>query len=245
MPLPETTLSGMLVDDLSRAQASTFLKQYVHRTAIIYKEADSRSFKDDDVHEAYKAYHYGQTRFTLHQSMFLKLAEDCGLEWEIDRCPQNGFPSAVVKVGRFFFTDHYGATPQEITCLNASLMRKQSAEINVSYIQGSLFEPAFDETKLLKAQSIYANIIHGCRGMGGDFALYGFARIAIPSVTKAESKKDVEKQLRFVEQYDLNDVLASVVERERQGIVAQPVIDVAIPKIKVSKLTNQGGNQKQ
>lgn len=243
MPLQETTLSGMLVDDLSRAKASTFLRQYVQRTGIIYRESESRSFKDDDVHEAYKSYYYGQTRFTLHQSMFLRLAEDCGLEWEVDHCPQNGFPSAVVKVGRFFFTDHYGATPQEITCLNASLMRKQSAAVNVSLTQPSLFEPAFDESKLLKAESIYANFIHGCRGVGSAFALYGFARIAIPSVTNADSRKEAERQLRFVEHYNLYDVLASVVERENQSQVTRPVADLAIPKIKVSKERKQGGNE--
>jgi hypothetical protein len=231
----QSTLLSMLVDDLSSAKASTFLRQYIERTAIIYKEAESRSFRDPAVHDAYKPYQYGQTRFTLHQSMFLKLAEDCGLESEIDRCPQNGFPSAVVKIGRFFFTDHYGVTPQEITCLNSSLMRRQNAEINGSLIQGSLFDPAFDDAKLRKADSIYSNFIHGCRGAGSDFALYGFARIAIPCVSKATNAKEAEETLRFVENHNLYDVLASVVEKENQTKAAQPIIDIAIPRIKVSK----------
>ena len=235
MQSAESTLFSMLVEDLSLAHASTFLKQYARRTAIIYKEAESRSFKDDDIHEAYKSYHYGQTRFTLHQSMFLKVAEECGIEWDIDRCPQNGFPSAVVKVGRFFFTDHYGATPQEITCLNASLMRKQSSLVNNSLIQLKLFEPAFDESKLRNAESIYANFIHGCRGVGNDFNLYGFLRIAIPCVSKAESTKDAERTLRFVENHNLHDVIAKVVEQEGQTKKAQPTIDLAVPKIKASK----------
>src|SRR5687768_6870085 len=125
MAEPNSTLFNMLVEDLN----SSFLRQYAQRTNIIYKEAESRSHKDAAVHEAFKAYHYGQTRFTLHQSMFLKLAEDCGVAWHIDYCPQNGFPSAVVQMGRFFFTDHYGATSHEVTCLNASLMRKQNAAV--------------------------------------------------------------------------------------------------------------------
>ena len=163
MDASNSTLFNMLVEDLN----SPFLRQYAQRTNIIYKEAESRSFKDDAVHEAYKPYHYGQTRFTLHQSMFLKLAEDCGVSWHIEKCPQNGFPSAVIQMGRFFFTDHYGATPQEVTCLNASLMRKQNAAVNLSMVQGSLFEPAFDEAKLSKRQSAFTlNIIHGCRGYG-------------------------------------------------------------------------------
>jgi hypothetical protein len=231
----QSTLLGMLVDDLSHAKASTFLRQYIERTSIVYKVAESHSFRDPDVHDAYKAYQYGQARFTLHQSMFLKLAEDCGLESGIDRCPQNGFPSAVIRIGRFFFTDHYGATPHEITCLNSSLMRKQSAEVNGSLIQGSLFEPAFNDAKLREADNIYSNFIHGCRGAGSDFALYGFARIAIPCVSKAKNVKEAEKTLRFVENHNLYDVLAAVVERENQNKTAQPMVDIAIPKLKVSK----------
>jgi hypothetical protein len=167
--------------------------------------------------------------------MFLKLAEDCGITWDIEKCPQNGFPSAVVQMGRFYFTDHYGATPEEITCLNASLMRKQNAAINLDMIQPSLFAPAFDDAKLRKADRIYANFIHGCRAIGSDFALYGFLRIAVPCVTNKSDRKDIEQNVILVENHNLYDVLAAVVERENKNKAAEPVVDLAIPKLKVSK----------
>lgn len=231
MAEPNSTLFNMLVEDLN----SSFLRQYAHRSNIIYKEAERRSHKDADVHEAFKAYHFGQTRFTLHQSMFLKLAEDCGVTWDIEYCPQNGFPSAVVQMGRFFFTDHYGATSHEVTCLNASLMRKQNAAINLSIIQPNLFEPAFDEKKLRAADRIYANFIHGCRGVASDFALYGFMRIAVPCLTKDGEDKVSESNVVLVENHNLYDVLAAVVERENRSKAAEPMVDLAVPKLKVKK----------
>ena len=231
MAAPNSTLFNMLAEDLN----SSFLKQYAQRTNIIYKEAERRSFKDEAVHDAFKSYAYGQTRFTLHQSMFLKLADDCGVAWDIEYCPQNGLPSAVVKMGRFFFTDHYGSNSHEVTCLNASLMRKQNAAVNHSMLQGSLFEPAFDNTKLLKADRIYANFIHGCRSVGSDFALYGFMRVAVPCVTNSGEGKISEKNVVLVENHNLYDVLAAVEERENQNRAVEPTVNVAVPKLKVKK----------
>lgn len=230
--MADSTLFNMLVEDLSDAHASKFLRQYAERTNIIYREAESRSYGDEAVHEAFKPYHCGQTRFTLHQSMFLKLAADCNIDWSIDRSPYNGFPTAVVKLGRFFFTDHYGLSSHEITCLSPSLMRQQASEVNLSLVQGSFFEPLFDDRKLRKAESIYANFIHGCRGHGSDFSVYGFMRIAFPCATKALSSQDIHKSLQFVESHSLYDVLASVVQKEAGVKTAQPAISVAVPKLK-------------
>jgi hypothetical protein len=221
----------MLVDDLGKTRASKFLKQYAERTAIIYKEAESRSFGDDAVHEAYKSYHCGQTRFTLHQSMFLKLADDCGIEWDVARSPFNGFPSAVVRIGRFFFTDHYSPNSDEITCLNPSLMRQQSAAVNLTLTQGSLFERSFDDDKLVTADNVYANFIHGCRGYGSDFALYGFIRIAFPCAANPQNAADAQRMLRFVEAHTLADVMAAVIAKETEA-TARPSVKMATPKLK-------------
>ena len=226
-----STLFTMLVEDVCEAKASKFLKQYPERTAIIYKEAESRSFGDDAVHEDYKPYHCGQTRFTLHQSMFLKLAADCGVEWYVERSPYNGFPSAVVKIGRFYFTDHYSIKPGEVTCLNPSLMRQQNAALNLTYSQHSLFDQPFDDRKLRKAESIYANFIHSCRGHGSDFALYGMIRIAFPCAARPETVSDAQRMLQFVEDYKLTDVLAAVIKKESESVI-RPLVKVATPKLK-------------
>jgi hypothetical protein len=229
----ESTLFNMVVEDLAEARASRFLRRYAQRTNIIYKESESRSFGDEAVHKAYQPYHYGQTRFTLHQSMFLNLAAECGIEWNIARCPQNGFPTAVVKVGRFYFTDHYGSSPHEITCINPSLMRQQASAVNLTLTQGSLFEAPFDDKKLRKAENVYGNFIHGCRGMGSTFSDYGWMRIAFPCATSAISTEEAQRSLRFVENHDLYDVLKSVVEQEnRHAKLVRPKISVATPKLK-------------
>ncbi len=228
----ESMLYRMVVDDISQVRASRFLRGYLERSDIIYKVADSLSFGDDAVHEAYAPYHNGQVRFTLHQSMFIKLAEDCKLKWEISRCPQNGFPSAVVRIGRFYFTDHYGTGSHDITCLNPSLMRSQNAEVNLRLTQGSLFEGPFDDRKLRGADNIYGNFIHGCRGTGKDFAVYGFARLAFPCATNAKTAEEAQSKLRFVETHNLYDVLESVVARENQDRSSQRSVRIVVPKIK-------------
>jgi hypothetical protein len=230
----DSTLLSMLVEDLSQAQASKFLKQYAERTNITYREAEAASFGDNSIHEVYKAYHCGHVRFALHQSMFLKLAADCGLDGSISKCPQNGFPSAVVKIGRFYFTDHYSTSSHEIACLSPSLMRQQNAAVNLSLTQGFLFEPSFDDRKLLVADSIYANFIHGCRGHGNDFSIYGFMRIAIPCAVNPANSEDAQRMLRFVESHNLYKVLAAVVEKEEKP-KAVPAIKVATPKLKKLK----------
>ena len=136
MPPKETILFNMLVEDLG----SRFLKQFAERTSIIYKEAESRSYRDDAIHDAFKAYHCGHTRFALHQSMFLRLAQECGMKAEIKKCPENGFPIAIVSAGRFFFTDHYATTPDEVSLLDPSLVRQQNASVNLELVQNSLFK---------------------------------------------------------------------------------------------------------
>jgi hypothetical protein len=230
MPPKETTLFRMLVEDLG----SRFLKQFAERTSIIYKEAESRSFQDDAVHESFKAYHCGHTRFALHQSMFLRLAQECGMKTEIRKCPENGFPIAIVSAGRFFFTDHYATSPDELSLLDPSLMRQQNAGVNLELVQNSLFKPAFDEKKLRKAEqeSVYANLIHGCRGVGSDFLLYGFLRIAFPCVKSSVTSDDAQLDLTFVENHNLNDVLAKVLEKESAGALSVASVSVAVPKIK-------------
>src|SRR5690242_1949652 len=96
----ESTLYEMLVEDLSEVKASRFLKGYAERSDIIYKEAHTAS-REGSVHKDYAPYFEGQLLFYLHQGMFITLAADCRLECRIVRCQQNGFPSAVLKVGRF------------------------------------------------------------------------------------------------------------------------------------------------
>ena len=89
MAARKSTLFNMLVEDL----ASRFLQEFYERSGVIYREAESRSYRDDGIHEALQSYHCGQTRFALHQSMFLRLASECGMKSEIYKCPENGFPT--------------------------------------------------------------------------------------------------------------------------------------------------------
>lgn len=227
----KSTLYEMLVEDLSEARASRFLKGFAQRSDIVYKEAEITA-SDDAVIKDYVPYFNGQVLFYLHQSMFLKLAADCNLDHGIRKCEQNGFPSAVVKIGRFHFTDHHGETSNEVNCLNPSLMRAQNSLINLGLLQGNLFERPFDGNKLRGADDIYGNFVHGCRGTGSTFATYGFMRIAFPSVTNVSTAEEAQKKLRYVEKYDLYDVLEDVLSRETQNpSVAQPRVRVA-PKIK-------------
>jgi hypothetical protein len=154
------------------------------------------------------------------------------LESGIVKCEQNGFPSAVVKIGRFHFTDHHGFNSSEVNCLNPSLMRAQNSLINLSLTQGNLFEKPFDGKKLRGADDIYGNFIHGCRGPGTTFANYGFMRIAFPCAANVRTSEEAQKKLRYVEKYDLYEVLESVVEKENQKrSIAKPQLRV-VPKIK-------------
>jgi hypothetical protein len=113
-------------------------------------------------------------------------------------------------------------------------MRQQASAVNLTLTQGSLFEPSFDDRKLRKAESIYGNLIHGCRGTGSTFSDYGFLRMAFPCATSASNAEDAERNLRFIENHDLYDVLKSVTELENQHTRAaqKRQISVATPKLK-------------
>jgi hypothetical protein len=227
----ESTLYEMLVEDLSEVKASRFLKGYGERSAIIYNEAETAA-KDEAIYKDFEPYYRGQMLFFLHQTMFVRLAADCKLDWKIVHCKQNNFPIPVVKIGRFHFTDHHGTAFNEIACLNPSMIRSQNSLVNLSLIQRSLFDPPFDPNKLRKADDIYGNFIHGCRGGGSAFAAYGFMRIAFPCVADVKNAEDAQKRLRYVESYDLYRLLDSVLTRENQNrSVVQPSVRVA-PKIK-------------
>ncbi len=229
----ESTLYDMLVEDVVEAKSgSRFLKGYGERSAVMYNEAYV-SARDGSVHEDFAPYYEGQLLFYIHQTMFLKLAGDCGLESWIERCEQNGFPSAVVKIGRFHFTNHHGASPYEVKCLSPSLMRAQNSNVNMSLLQGNLFEPPFDNNKLRKANDIYGNFIHGCRGTGNTFSTDGFMQIAFPCAADVENTEDALKKLRYVERYSLYGVINTVTARENERRrVALPKLRVITAKIK-------------
>lgn len=226
----ESTLYQMLVEDLVETKASRYLKGYAQRSDIIYKEADAAS-KEKSIRPEYAPYFNGQILFYLHQTMVLKLADDCKLESRIQKCEQNGFPNAVVKIGRFHFTSHHGSSNYEVACLSPSLMRAQNSRMNLSLIQPNLFDRPFDPNKLREANNIYGNFIHGCRGPLGKFSEYGFVRIGFPCVTDAKNAEEAQKKLRYVEVYNLESVLESVMKRESEKREAQPKLRV-VPKIK-------------
>lgn len=229
----ESTIYQMLVEDLSAAKASRFLTGLAKRSDVIYKESDAASFGDPDIHPDYAPHLNGHVRFARHQSMFLKLAADCNLESRIVYCEQNGFPSAVVKIGRFHFTDHHVNNSHEVTCLNPSLMRFQHSAVNLSLVQRSLFELPFDENKLAEATYVYGNFLHGCRGTGKTFSTDGFVHIAFPCAVDVTNTEEARAKLRYIERYDLSGVLESVVARENaKRSIAKPTIRVVVPKIK-------------
>ena len=227
MAAHQTILQKMLSDDLS----SVFLKEYARRLPTVYLEAESRTIKDDNVDEALKPYLFWQTRYTMVQSLFISVARECGIEAEVTRCEANGFPILVVKEGRFTITTHHSSKSDEMAVLNSSLMRQQHASINHQLIQPTLFD-RFDDNKLLNADSIYANIIFGCRGNTSEWVKFGFLRIAVPYVKKVKNQKgDLIDRLHYAENCDYNDILAMVVDREQQE-KQRPVVKVVVPKVK-------------
>ena len=219
-----SVLQNMLSEDLD----SRFLKEFSRRMPVIYQESISRSLKDDAIDEALKPYYFGQTRYTLVQSLFLSVGRECGHQAGIVYCDTNGFPIPVVSIGRFNFTTHYGYDSNDMSVLNSSLIRKQHSQINDEYVQPTLFGCAFDEQKLLAAQNIYANVIFGCRVDGMDFANYGFLRIAVPYLKKVKGKD----KLFFAENNDYFVILQMVLEKEKMTQVQKPTVNVATPKLK-------------
>jgi hypothetical protein len=221
----------MVVEDFGNP---SFLRELSQRIPIIYNESVSRTYNEDLIDEAFHTYHFGQERYTLSQSLFLSVARESGLEARIQRCETNGFPIAVVSVGRFDFTLHHGQTRSEINCINTSLIRRQHSAINNELIQPSLFKtPTFADDKLSEAENIYANIIEGCGGNGVSFNEYGFLRIAFPCL----KIKNGKESFVFVENYDLYEVLRVLIENERRDEESKPLVDVAIPTIKKTKLS--------
>lgn len=226
----KSELFGMLVEDFGNPK---FLREFSQRMPIIYSESASRSTSDDLVSEPFKKYYFGHSRYILSQSVFVDIAEDSGIDYKINRCDSNGFPIALVSVGRFHFSLHYGNTPTEIACVKTSLIRKQHAAINNGLVQPSFFGDGadFNPTQLSQAKDIYANIIHGCRGKADSFDTNGFLRIAVPCL---KSNGKGSKKFIFVENVNLFDVLQVLIDRdnENQDQQAQPMPNTAMPKIR-------------
>lgn len=228
----KSELFEMLVEDFGNPQ---FLREFSQRMPIIYNESGSRSYSDELISEPFKKLYFGHSRYFLSQSVFLDVARETGVECKVAKCDSNGFPIVRVQVGRFYFTLHHGITPNEIMCAHTSLIRKQNTAINNEIIQPSLFNDGaeFDSEKLSQANNIYANIIHGCGGSGTAFGEYGYLRIAIPCLKKNANGSE---QFIFVENVDLFDVLQVLIENESVKEQAKPMVDVAIPKIKINKI---------
>jgi hypothetical protein len=197
----------------------------------IYQEALSRSISDDLVDEALKPYYFGQTRYTLAQSLFLSVGRECRHQTEVVHCEKNGFPIPVITIGRFSFTTHFAFNADEKMIINSSLVRKQHSIINEEYVQPKLFDVTFNEQKLRAARTIYANIVFGCRGGHSNFYTHGFLRIAVPYLKKSNGRE----QLLYAENLNYFDVLAKVLEKEQTSQQQKPMVNVAVPKLKITK----------
>lgn len=231
--MQKTVLVEMLVEDIS----SNFLKRFASRMLPTWNESASRSMTDDLVHPALKRYCFGQDRYHLIQSMFLKVGEESGYESKVVLCDMNNYPIPEVVIGRFAFSANYTFNPTEKYVLNSSQTRKQHSAINNQYMrrgQGNLFGDTFDETKILIAEKIQANILFGCGGNGLDYENNGFLRIAFPSV---EAKKDKNgndtNKVYFVENHKYSDILQLVSDKERNAQAKPKIADIAVPKLKI------------
>jgi hypothetical protein len=223
-----TILQTMLSDDFD----SRFLRELIRRLPGIYREAETRSVNDMDVHDSLKRYAFCQSRYVLAQSMFIKIGSDSGYDTKIHNCEANGFPIAIVKIGRFFFTLHHSSQADEDVVLGSSLIRQQCSVINYSLIQPGLFDQ-LDDSELVSAQRIYGNLIFGTRAGTTDFRQYGFLQIAVPFVKSVQNKKGVmTDRLFYAEKCDLNIILGMVVQREAASRKIQPQLKPAMPTIK-------------
>ncbi len=226
----KSTLVDMLAEDLE----SKFLKRFESRIPTAWNEAIGRSIEDASTNDALKRYAFGHSRYFLIQSLLLDVGTECGYDSRIEYCQQNNYPIPVVSMGRFIFTTHFAFNPTDKYVPNSSITRQQNSSINNEYLnrdQLRLFGPSFDDSKISSATEIRGNILFGCGGNGLDFLNHGFLRIAIPS-TEAANGKD-SKKVFLVENHNYRDILALVSEKERASKpIAQPVIDVALPKIK-------------
>jgi hypothetical protein len=220
----------MLSDRLS----SKFFMEFARRIPNVYQESKSRSLDDDDVDKALKPYYFGQTRYTLIQSLFLSVGRECGHDAKAEPCETNGFPIAVVIIDRFRFTVNHSDSADEGRVANASEIRKQHSAINDEYIQPrlpGLPGPRFDETKLLAAENIVVEIIYGCSAGASNFSTHGFLRIAIPYIKKVKDKDMVF----YAANYSYADVVQMVKEREKAEMDKKRTINVAVPKLKKSQ----------
>lgn len=223
----------MLVEDLE----TKFLKRIDSRMLAAWNESISRSITDDSIDDALKRYCFGHSKYFLVQSLFLRVGLECGYESKVVPCEQNNYPIPEVVIGRFVFTAHHSYNPFDKYVLNSSRTRKQHSNINNQYInrgQRSLFGDTFDETKILAAEKIQANILFGCGGNGLNYENNGFLRIAFPSVERVKNKKGNDtNKVWFVENHDLREILSLVSDKEKRNQAKPTIADVAIPKLKV------------
>lgn len=224
---PWVEILQMLSGDLG----SRFLMDFARRIPNVYKESKDRSIDDADVDVALKSYYFGQTRYTLIQSLFLSVGRDCGYDARAVPCEANGFPIATVSIGKFRFTVNHSDSDEEQRIAHASLIRKQNSAINDEYMKPrlpGLPAPKFDGKKLWAAKSVIAEIAYGCPTGISDFAAHGFLRIGIPAIKRVKDKDVVY----YAASYRYADVLQGVKDREKAEMDQKRIINVAVPKLK-------------
>lgn len=222
---------AQILQMISGAQGldSKFMMSFARRMPNVYRESKSRSIDDNDVHPALKSHYFGHTRYTLAQSLFLSVGHECGYHARAEKCESNGFPIAVVTVGKFRFTVNHSDSSEGQRVPHASIVRQQTTLLNDDYMQPrlpGLPAPQFDAEKLADAKVIVAEIIYGCPT--SDFAAHGFLRIGIPVIRKVKDK-DV---LFYAASYRYDDVLQRIKDREKAEMDQKRIINVAMPKLK-------------
>lgn len=220
-----------ILEMLSEGLGSRFMMDFARKIPNIYQESKSRSIDDDDVDMSLKSYYFGHTRYTLIQSLFLSVGRECGYDARAVPCESNGFPIAVVTIGRFRFTVNHGDSSDEQKVAHASLIRKQNSAINDEYMKPrlpGLPAPQFDAEKLWAATNIVAEIIYGCPTGVSDFSAHGFLRIAVPALRKVRDKEVVF----HAASYRYAEVLQTVRDREKAEMDRKRIINVAKPKLK-------------
>lgn len=137
----------MLVEDFDKPR---FLRSFSEHLPLMYEKAKNRSIDDPLTSKPSKQNSFGHNRHALTQSLFYESAIETETNARYERCKSNGYEYPIVTVGRFYFTLHYGLSPNKLTRRKPSLIRRQNSFINNELIQPKLFDKSnFDIKEFL------------------------------------------------------------------------------------------------
>jgi len=216
------TTNPNLFNALVKALPTKFLLRLKQSLPRIYFEAHQMAFEESVLQDAEAEYLMKHNRGAIFESLFRQAALDSGLHAIVQPNIRASARYTLVRATNFVFTANYVDHREKSVC--SAHFRNQHASLNL-LAQQRFTE--FDTSEVFQGvpECVYCILLHGPDP--SDKIKPGFMEFAFPNVSNTQ----------WVDRYDFNEVLNSVLTRNDEELVEQK--DLAFPRLKPQRKTGE------